>query len=150
MFIREASAAPRTGELPSTTCTSTRAGAFETGIRDNLRAEGHHGPVPRIEFVDHHLSHAWQAFYQSPFEEAAVLVVDGSGEEHCVSGYTARKDGIKRVFTYDIPYSLGWYYGAFTAYLGFRANRDEGKLMGLAALESAAGIRTRGSSGWTR
>jgi carbamoyltransferase len=109
-------------------------GAFERGIRYHLRAAGHHGPLPPIEFVDHHLSHAWQVFYQSPFEEAAVMVVDGSGEEHCVSGYAARKTGMKRVFAYDVPRSLGWYYAAFTAYLGFRANRDEGKLMGLAAL----------------
>ena len=73
-------------------------GAFERGFRDHLRAAGHHGPLHPIEFVDHHLSHAWQVFYQSPFEEAAVLVVDGSGEEHCVSGYAARKAGMKRVF----------------------------------------------------
>ncbi len=109
-------------------------GAFENGIRDNLRVSGHHGPVPPIEFVEHHLAHACQAYYQSPFEDAAVLVVDGSGEEHTVSGYAVRNGNMKRVFGYDIPQSLGWYYGAFTAYLGFRANRDEGKLMGLAAL----------------
>jgi carbamoyltransferase len=109
-------------------------GAFETGIRDELRINGHSGPIPRIEFVGHHLSHAYQAYYQSSFGDAIVLVVDGSGEENCVSGYEVRNGVFRKILSYDVPYSLGWFFGGFTAYLGFRANRDEGKLMGLAAL----------------
>jgi carbamoyltransferase len=103
-------------------------------IRDFLRANGHKGPIPRIEFAEHHLSHAFQAYYQSPFEQAIALVADGSGENNCVSGYRIDNDSYKKVLGYDIPQSLGWYYGGFTAYLGFIANRDEGKLMGLASL----------------
>jgi carbamoyltransferase len=87
--------------------------------------------------VPHHLSHAYQAFHQSPFDESAVLVADGSGEENCVSAFHFTASGFRRLFHFDVPQSLGWYYGAFTAYLGFHANRDEGKLMGLAALGEA-------------
>ena len=107
---------------------------FEQGIRDHLRDAGHKGAIPKICFIPHHLSHAFQAFHQSPFDEAAVLVADGSGEENTVSGYRFSRNEWKRVFHIDVPQSLGWYYGGFTAYLGFHANRDEGKLMGLAAL----------------
>ena len=103
-------------------------------IRDFLRCDGHKGPIPKIEFIEHHLSHAYQTYYQSPFEEAIVLVADGSGEEDCVSGYRVRKGKFEKILSFDIPQSLGWYYGGFTAYLGFNANRDEGKLMALAAL----------------
>jgi carbamoyltransferase len=103
-------------------------------IRDFLRCDGHKGPIPKIEFVEHHLSHAYQTYYQSPFKEAIILVADGSGEENCVSGYKVREDKFEKILSFNIPQSLGWYYGGFTAYLGFNANRDEGKLMALAAL----------------
>lgn len=118
--------------------------AFEQGIRDHLRDAGHRGPIPRIAFVPHHDAHAFQAFHQSPFEESAVLVADGSGEEHTVSGYHFTRGGWRRLFHLDVPQSLGWYYGGFTAYLGFHANRDEGKLMGLAAF----GTPRRDSNPW--
>ena len=62
-----------------------------------------------------------------------MLVVDGSGEEKCVSGFSFTENGHSNVFSLDIPQSLGWYYSGFTSYLGFRPNRDEGKMMGLAA-----------------
>ncbi len=105
-------------------------------IRDNLRLIGLQGPIPEIVFVDHHLSHARQAYHLSGLTHAAVLVADGSGEEHCVSGYRVDEGSFRKVFGYDIPYSLGWYYRAFTAYLGFYPDRDEGKFMGLAAFGS--------------
>lgn len=105
----------------------------ETKIKNELRKFGHKGRIPRIEFVDHHLTHAYQAYYHSPFDESLVLVADGHGEENCVSGYLVRKGEFNKIMNYEIPYSLGWFYGGMTAYLGFQANRDEGKLMGLAA-----------------
>jgi carbamoyltransferase len=111
--------------------------AFEQGIRDHLRDAGHRGPIPRIVFVPHHEAHAFQAFHQSGFAESAVLVVDGSGEEDTVSGYHFSATGWRRLFQIEVPQSLGWFYSGFTAYLGFHGNRDEGKLMGLAALGSA-------------
>jgi carbamoyltransferase len=111
--------------------------AFEQGIRDHLRDAGHRGPIPRILFVPHHEAHAFQTYHQSGFPEAAVLVVDGSGEENTVSGYHFTTSGWRRVFGIEVPQSLGWFYGGFTGYLGFHASRDEGKLMGLAALGAA-------------
>lgn len=103
-------------------------------IRDYLRSFGHKGPIPKIEFVDHHISHAYQTYYQSPFKDAVILVADGSGEKNCVSGFSMQNGELRKIYGFDVPQSLGWFYGGFTAYLGFHANRDEGKLMGLAAL----------------
>jgi len=102
-------------------------------IKEELQHSGHKGRIPKIEFVDHHLCHAYQAYYHSPYNEALVLVVDGHGEENCISGYVVKNGNFKKIMNYKIPYSLGWYYGGMTAYLGFTPNRDEGKLMGLAA-----------------
>lgn len=120
--------------------------AFEQGIRDQLRHDGHRGPIPRIVFTPHHEAHALQAFFQSPFGEAAVLVVDGSGEENAVSAFHFGARGRRLLFRVEVPQSLGWYYGAFTAYLGFHPSRDEGKLMGLAAF----GETRRESNPWMR
>lgn len=102
-------------------------------VLEALRTAGHGGTIPPLHFIDHHRAHALQAFYHSPFRSAAVLIADGSGEEHCVSGYHMKNGRLRRLFSVDVPFSLGWYYAAFTAYLGFLPNRDEGKLMGLAA-----------------
>jgi carbamoyltransferase len=102
-------------------------------IKDNLRISGHKGDIPQIVFVNHHLSHAYQTYFQSSFNESLVLVVDGHGEENCISGYRVNNGVFHKILNYEVPYSLGWFYGGFTAYLGFQANRDEGKMMGLAA-----------------
>jgi carbamoyltransferase len=109
----------------------------EEKIKSELRNFGHKGSMPKIEFVDHHLSHAYQSYYHSSFKESLVLVVDGSGEENSVSGYVAKDGNFKKILNYKVPYSLGWFYGGMTAYLGFFPNRDEGKLMGLAAYGEA-------------
>lgn len=106
-------------------------------IKNELRSFGHLGVIPPIEFVGHHLCHAYQAYYHSPFDKSLVLVVDGHGEEDCVSGYSVQDGVFKKIANYKVPYSLGWFYGGMTAYLGFFANRDEGKLMGLAAYGEA-------------
>lgn len=87
---------------------------------------------PAIEFYNHHESHAASAFYCSGFDSAAVLTVDGHGEENALVGWHATSDGIEQVFSKEIPHSLGWFYAAITAYLGFRPNNGEGKVMGLA------------------
>lgn len=108
-------------------------GAVRRKIRDSLRMGGLQDRIPEIVFVEHHIAHAYQAYYQSPFQDAAVLVADGSGEENCVSGFFFNSGSYSKKFSIDVPFSLGWFYAAFTAYLGFRPNMDEGKLMGLAA-----------------
>src|SRR6266699_5740473 len=86
----------------------------------------------RLLFAEHHQSHAASAFFASPFEEAAVLTMDGVGEWATTSvalGHGNRLDMLKEI---HFPHSLGLLYAAFTAYTGFRVNSGEYKVMGLA------------------
>ncbi|MDP6410419.1 MAG: carbamoyltransferase C-terminal domain-containing protein [Planctomycetota bacterium] len=106
-------------------------------IRLALRATGYRGELPPIEFVPHHLSHAYSAYYTSPFDEALVLTLDGSGEDTCTQITHGEGDDLRGLSTTPIPHSLGWYYAAFTAYMGFLPYRHEGKLMALAGLGHA-------------
>ena len=87
----------------------------------------------RILFSDHHLSHAASAFYASPFEEAAVLTVDGVGEWATTSLWRGGPKGLELLAEILFPESLGLLYSAFTAYLGFQVNDGEYKVMGMAA-----------------
>jgi len=83
-------------------------------------------------FPEHHLSHAASAFYPSPFNEAAILTIDGVGEWATTTiGYGQNND-IKIIKELDFPHSLGLLYSSFTYYCGFRVNSGEYKLMGLA------------------
>jgi len=90
----------------------------------------------RIEFCPHHLSHAYQAFAGSPFDEAAVLTVDAVGEWastglfHATRGQTPQ---IRPLETIPYPHSLGLLYAVFTAFLGFRPNDGESNVMALAS-----------------
>lgn len=90
------------------------------------------GRVPPIVFVRHHLAHAASAFYCSGFEEAAILVFDGHGEENTMSIFRGDGRNIELLEHLDIPHSLGWFYSAFTEFLGWSPNEGETKLMGLA------------------
>ena len=85
-----------------------------------------------IRFIDHHLSHAAMAYYTSPFEKAAVLVVDAVGENATTSIYKADGNKIDFVKRQCFPDSVGLLYSAFTYFLGFQVNSDEYKVMGLA------------------
>ncbi len=86
----------------------------------------------RYVFTDHHESHAASAFFPSPFDEAAILTIDGVGEwsTTCI-GY-GRGNKITLTDEMRFPHSLGLLYSAFTYYTGFRVNSGEYKLMGLA------------------
>ncbi len=86
----------------------------------------------RVVFLDHHQSHAASAFFPSPFDEAAILTVDGVGEwsTSCVGQGVGNK--LKLLQEIRFPHSLGLLYSAFTYYTGFRVNSGEYKLMGLA------------------
>jgi carbamoyltransferase len=107
-------------------------------IKDRIRRQVA-VPPERILFVEHHLSHAASAFFCSPYEESAVLTIDGVGE------WTSATLGVGKA-TWDgsgtnsielfqesrFPHSLGLYYSAFTAWLGFEVNDGEYKVMGMA------------------
>ncbi len=85
-----------------------------------------------IFFSRHHESHAASAFFCSPFDEAAIVVVDGVGEWACTSIGEGSANSIKLLKEVRFPHSLGLFYSAMTQYLGFRVNFDEYKVMGLA------------------
>jgi carbamoyltransferase len=91
------------------------------------------GPLKApILFLDHHESHAASAFFPSPYEEAAILTLDGVGEWSTATYGLARANRIRLTHELRFPHSLGLLYSAFTYYCGFRVNSGEYKLMGLA------------------
>lgn len=89
--------------------------------------------VRELRFYPHHKSHAAAAFFGSPFDEALVLTVDGSGDHQCLTLWHGRGADLQPVDEIPIPHSLGWFYAAITEYLGFDAYDGEYKVMGLAA-----------------
>lgn len=89
-------------------------------------------PSNKILFSEHHLSHAASAFFCSPFEEAAVLTIDGVGEWTTASIGVARNNDIRLLREIRFPHSIGLLYSAFTAFLGFEVNEGEYKVMGMA------------------
>ena len=86
----------------------------------------------RIAFTGHHESHAASAFFPSPFDEAAILTLDGVGEWDTASIGMGRGNKIELLETLEFPHSLGLLYSAVTYFCGFRVNSGEYKLMGLA------------------
>jgi len=100
-------------------------------MRDYIykKLEGFEG---RMIFPEHHESHAASAFYPSPYEEAAIITVDGVGEWATTSIGTGKGNDIHLDFEIDFPHSLGLLYSAFTYYTGFKVNSGEYKVMGLA------------------
>lgn len=97
----------------------------------------------KLLFPEHHLSHAASAFYPSPFEEAAILTIDGVGEWATSTIGHGRGKDIKILRELDFPHSPGLLYSAFTYYTGFRVNSGEYKLMGLAPYGNAGSERVR-------
>jgi carbamoyltransferase len=86
-----------------------------------------------ILFGRHHQSHAASSFYASPYEEAAIITIDGVGEWNTTTWGVGDRNGIEIKKTIDFPHSLGLLYSAFTEYLGFKVNNGEYKVMGLAS-----------------
>src|SRR5438445_8495640 len=88
--------------------------------------------ITRLLFCEHHLSHAASAFYPSPFEDAAVLTMDGVGEWATTSAATGNGNKLEIFQEIHFPHSLGLLYSAATYYTGFKVNSGEYKVMGLA------------------
>ena len=86
----------------------------------------------RLLFAEHHQSHAASAFFPSPFEEAAILTMDGVGEWATTSVGLGRGSHLEMIREIHFPHSLGLLYSAFTYYTGFKVNSGEYKVMGLA------------------
>jgi len=102
-------------------------------LRGTIRHEmpGLRADAP-VLFTEHHQAHAASAFYPSPFEDAAILTVDGVGEWATTTVGIGRGPDVEILQELRFPHSLGLLYSAFTAYCGFRINSGEYKLMGLA------------------
>ena len=96
-----------------------------------------------ILFPEHHLSHAASAFYPSPFEDAAILTIDGVGEWATTTMGYGKDRCIKIIKELHFPHSVGLLYSAFTHYVGFRVNSGEYKLMGLAPYGSPDSLQTK-------
>ena len=115
-----------------------------TWFNDKLWIKGHilttlNIPDEKLLFVEHHLSHAASAFFCSPYDESAILTIDGVGEwtTATIGQATADWDGrgqnqIQLFGEVKFPHSLGLLYSAFTAFLGFQVNEGEYKVMGMA------------------
>ncbi len=101
--------------------------SVEDTIRKKLKYKG------RIVFIPHHLSHAAAAYFSSSFSSTAILTIDGVGEYQTTALWKAQNGKIHLLKEIQFPHSLGLFYSTCAAYLGFKVNEDEYKLMGLAA-----------------
>jgi carbamoyltransferase len=120
---------------------------FLYSLPTHLLAGGDHSAVPyaelsvprpggkplRLFFVSHHLCHAAHAFFEAPFDNAAIVTIDGYGERTSTLIARGRGTEIETLSSVPFPHSIGSVYAALTEYLGFRANSGEGKVMGLAS-----------------
>jgi carbamoyltransferase len=88
--------------------------------------------IKKINFSEHHLSHAASAFFSSPYEEAIILTLDGVGEWATTTISLGKNNKINILKEIHFPHSLGLLYSAFTYFLGFKVNSGEYKVMGLA------------------
>ena len=86
----------------------------------------------KVKNIEHHRSHLASAFFASPFEEAAILSIDGSGDFTTTMIATGKGNKINVIDSVDFPVSCGLFYTAFTQFLGFPHYGDEYKVMGLA------------------
>jgi len=122
--------------LPRTWRQFPRAMASQLGAKlwvlDQL-GESFGVPRRRVSCFDHHRCHAASAFWVSPYEEAAVLVVDGVGEHSSTTLWHGRGTDLRLLEHIDFPHSLGLLYAGLTSWLGFAVNEGEYKVMGLAA-----------------
>ncbi|MFM7839878.1 MAG: carbamoyltransferase, partial [Chitinophagaceae bacterium] len=91
-----------------------------------------HALKRKIHYIEHHRSHLASAFFASPFEEAALLSIDGSGDFSTTMTGVGRGNQLEVLESVDFPHSAGFFYTAFTQFLGFPYYGDEYKIMGLA------------------
>lgn len=99
---------------------------------DEKLEELERGKAPRTQASQHHRSHAAAAFYPSPFENAAVLCIDGIGEWHSTTIWQGEGSRLELKNSISYPHSVGLFYSAMTYYCGFKVDSGEYKLMGLA------------------
>ena len=101
-------------------------------LRRTIRRALPEGATAPLLFLDHHQSHAASAFFPSPYDDAAIITLDGVGEWSTTTWGTGRGNELHLTNHIAFPHSLGLLYSAFTYYCGFKVNSGEYKLMGLA------------------
>jgi carbamoyltransferase len=102
-------------------------------VRRDLESTGLIGPETKCHFVEHHRAHLASAFFCSPFDEAAVISIDGFGDFSSVMWGVGKGNRIEVRSSVQFPHSLGLFYTAFAQFLGFPKYGDEYKMMGLSA-----------------
>lgn len=106
---------------------------FKKLLKDGLKdVDRGNSKNAELLFSEHHLSHAAWAYYTSPFQESAILTIDGVGEWTTTSIFSAKGNNIEVVKEQHFPHSVGLLYSSFTQFLGFKVNDGEYKMMGLA------------------
>lgn len=108
-----------------------------TRAKDEISILGAAEGCPPITFINHYDSHIGNAFLLSPWEEAAILVLDGRAERQTSLLGHGRGVTVEKLAEVRFPHSLGLFYGAITEFLGFKPDSDEWKVMALAAYASA-------------
>ena len=96
------------------------------------KSDNNYNDITKINFSEHHFSHAASAFYPSPFDDATILTLDGVGEWATTTVCEGQGESIDIVKEINFPHSIGLLYSAFTYYTGFKVNSAEYKVMGLA------------------
>jgi len=124
--------------LPRTMSMPSRYGRFQRMLAVPLQLRREHGFKGRFHFVDHYLCHAAASFHLSPFDRAAVLILDGNGEVHTSWAGFGSGTRLNEQYREKFPNSLGRVYGHTTDHLGFRKHQEEGKVMALAAMGDVA------------
>jgi carbamoyltransferase len=98
-----------------------------------VKGLAHFGLASKLQRFEHHDTHSANAFYGSGFDEALLVTFDGYGSGNCGGIYLGNAQGIQALHKFPFPNSLGQFYEHVTSALGFRPNRHEGKIVGLAA-----------------
>jgi carbamoyltransferase len=107
-----------------------------TGATDEITVLGAARGCPRITYVNHYDAHVGNTFFASPFEEAAILVLDGRAEKQTCLLARGRGTTVEKLGEVSFPHSLGLFYGTITQMLGFKPDGDEWKVMALASYAS--------------
>ncbi|GAB4244807.1 MAG: carbamoyltransferase [Saprospiraceae bacterium] len=110
---------------------TTHIGGVREIVTDLAQKLGYSGPMPKTHFIEHHHCHMASAFYASPFEEAALLSIDGMGDFSSAMRGVGKGTKMKALDSVTFPHSLGFFYTMFTQFLGFPHYGDEYKMMGL-------------------
>ncbi len=119
--------------LKSIRAKAAHIGGIKTVKEDVAHALGYNGtPMKaKVKFIEHHRSHMASSFFVSPFEEAAILSVDGMGDFSSTMRGTGKGNRISVLDSVSFPHSVGFFYTCFTQFLGFPNYGDEYKVMGL-------------------